>query len=60
MDNNKGLRKNNEKSNPELRKMYFNHGRNIGIDDNGHKVGMHEPNFQSLKADSEKTSHRAF
>lgn len=53
MDNNKGLRKTRHKSNPELRKMFFQNGRNIGIE-HGHKVGIHEPEKHSFDANSEK------
>lgn len=53
MDNNKGLRKTRPKSNPELRQVYFQNGGNIGIE-NGHKIGMHEPEKHSLDANSEK------
>lgn len=59
MDNNKGLRKTRHKSNPELRKINFQNGRNIGIE-HGHKIGIHEPNFESMRADSEKDSHKPY
>ncbi|MCM8711189.1 hypothetical protein M2651_09125 [Clostridium sp. SYSU_GA19001] len=53
MHNNKGLRKTRHKSYPELRKIYFQNGGNIGIE-NGHKIGMHEPEKHSLAANSER------
>ena len=53
MDNNKGLHKLRHKSNPELRKINYLNGGNIGIE-NGHKKGMHEPEKHSFAANSEK------
>lgn len=38
MDNNKNLNKTQPKSNPELRKIFFKNGGNIGIE-NGEKLG---------------------
>ena len=40
MDNNKNLNKTEPKSNPELRKIFFQNGGNIGIE-NGEKLGTH-------------------
>ncbi|MCM0650876.1 hypothetical protein NBE98_21195 [Clostridium swellfunianum] len=53
MDNNKGLSKTRPKSNPELRKVYFQNGGHIGIE-NGRKIGVHEPEKHSFAANSEK------
>lgn len=53
MDNNKGLRKTRHKSNPELRRIHFQNGGHFGIE-NGHKIGMHEPEKHSFAANSEK------
>lgn len=40
MDNNKSLNKTEPKSNPELRKIFFKNGGNIGIE-NGEKIDTH-------------------
>lgn len=53
MDNNKGLKKTRPKSNPELRKIYFQNGAEIGIE-NGHKIGTYEPAPHSFEAKSER------
>jgi hypothetical protein len=44
MDNNKGLRRSSEKSNAELRKIHFQNGGDIGIE-NGEKIGNTESKF---------------
>ncbi len=41
MDNNKGLNKTDDKSNAELRKIHFQNGGNIGIE-NGEEIGKTE------------------
>ena len=53
MDNNKGHMRSDEKSNAELRKIYFQNGGDIGIE-NGEKTGKTE---QKLTKRS-KLSHK--
>ncbi|MDF2505157.1 hypothetical protein [Clostridium sp.] len=54
MDNNKSLNKTKPKSNPELRKMFFKNGGNIGIE-NGDKVDSHTNSSKYTKRS--KLSH---
>ena len=48
MDNNKNRLKDRPKSNAELRKMYFEHGSEIGIE-NGMKIGAKDSGTSKIK-----------
>ncbi len=48
MDNNKNRLKDRPKSNAELRKMYFEHGSEIGIE-NGMKIGAKDSGTSKTK-----------
>ena len=50
MDNNKNRMKDRPKSNPELRKMYSEHGADIGIE-NGQKVGARDCGTNKTKTE---------
>lgn len=56
MDNNKNRMKDRPKSNAELRKMYSEHGADIGIED-GQKVGAR--NCGTNKTKTEKLYNKA-
>ncbi|MBC5995725.1 hypothetical protein EAI30_04755 [Romboutsia ilealis] len=55
MDNNKNRMKDRPKSNAELRKMYFEHGSEIGVKD-GEKIGAR--NSGTNKTKKEKLYHK--
>ncbi len=48
MDNNKNRMKDRTKSNAELRKMYFEHGSEIGVKD-GEKIGARNSGTNKTK-----------
>ena len=56
MDNNKNRMKDRPKSNAELRKMYSEHGADIGIE-NGQKIGARDCGTSKTK--TEKLYHKA-
>lgn len=56
MDNNKNRMKDRPKSNAELRKMFFEHGADIGVE-NGQKIGARDCGTNKTK--TEKLYHKA-